>query len=118
MGDAILIEQLELQARLGVTDAERANDQRITISLRLEPDFPFAAIKDDIRQTINYAKVCERVKAIVAARPRSLIETLAEEIASELLRDFPLRSIEIELRKYVLPDTKFVAVKIRRPVQN
>lgn len=118
VGDAILIDQLELQARLGVTDAERANAQRITISLRLEPNFSWAAIEDDVRRTIDYARVCERVKSIVAARARNLIETLAEEVASELLRDFPLRHVEIELRKYILPETNFVAVKIRRPVPN
>jgi dihydroneopterin aldolase len=48
------------------------------------------------------------------ARPRLLLETLAEEIAAELLARFPLRAIDVDLRKYILPDTAYVAVQIRR----
>ena len=47
-------------------------------------------------------------------RGRALIETLAEEIAAELLARFPLQAVELELRKFILPDTAFVAVRIRR----
>ena len=31
-----------------------------------------------------------------------------------LLSGYPLRSVEVELRKYILPDTEFVAVRIHR----
>lgn len=115
--DSIAISQLELQARLGVTESERAQSQRITISLLLEPDLAFAEINDDIRNTLDYAKVCDRVKMITDTRARNLIETLAEDITAELLRAFPLRSIEIELRKFALAETNFVAVRIRRDAQ-
>ena len=54
------------------------------------------------------------VQALTLARPRKLIETLVEEIAAELLVRFSLSAIEIELRKFILPDTAFVAVRIRR----
>jgi dihydroneopterin aldolase len=43
-----------------------------------------------------------------------LIETLAEEIAGLLLERFPLRAVEVELRKFILTDTAYVAVRIRR----
>ena len=43
-----------------------------------------------------------------------LIETLAEEIAALLLKNYLLAAVEIELRKYILPDTEFVAVRLRR----
>jgi dihydroneopterin aldolase len=43
-----------------------------------------------------------------------LIETLAEEIAGELLTRFALRAVEVELRKFILPDTAHVAIRLRR----
>jgi dihydroneopterin aldolase len=43
-----------------------------------------------------------------------LIETLAEEIAGLLMSRYALSSVEVEVRKYILPQTEFVAVKIRR----
>ena len=47
-------------------------------------------------------------------RAISLIETLAEEIASLLLRRFALNAVEVELRKFFLPDAEFTGVRIRR----
>ena len=114
MPDCILIEGLELSSRIGVPDAERAQPQRLTANLVLEPIRDFRALDDRLENTVDYFVLSEDVKALSLAHPRHLIETLAEEIAGELLARFPLRAVEIELRKYILPDTAFVAVRIRR----
>jgi dihydroneopterin aldolase len=114
MPDRILIEALELSSFIGVPDEERAAAQRLTANLVLEPIRGFTALGDDIEKTVDYFAVCEAVKALSLARPRRLIETLAEEIAEALIARFALQSVEIELRKFILPDTAFVAVQIRR----
>jgi len=114
MPDRIRIESLELSSFIGVPDEERATAQRLTASLVLEPIRDFRALGDRLENTVDYFAVCEFVKALSLARPRHLLETLAEEIAGELLGCFPLRTVEIELRKFILPDTAFVAVHLRR----
>jgi len=114
MSDLILIDSLELSARIGITEEERARAQRLTATLQLQPLRNFAALEDRIENTVDYFNVCTVAKEISAARPRHLLETLAEEIAAGLLAKFPLQAIEIELRKYILPDTRFVAVKLHR----
>ena len=65
-------------------------------------------------KTDNF-RVCEEVKRIAAERPRSLLETLAEEIAQRILEKFAVCGVAVELRKYILPDTRWVAVRLRRP---
>jgi dihydroneopterin aldolase len=114
MGDQILIESLEIFSAIGVPEAERAHAQRLTVSLTLEPRRNFRKLGDAIENAVDYAAVTEYVKALSAARPRRLIETLADEIASTLLVRFPLRSVDVELRKFILPDTAFVAARVRR----
>jgi len=114
MSDCIRIEALELSSHVGVPDEERAAAQRLTVNLVLHPDRDFADLDDRIENTVDYFAVSEGVKALSLARPRRLIETLAEDIAAELLARYPLRCVEVELRKYILPDTQFVAVSIRR----
>jgi dihydroneopterin aldolase len=114
MSDCIRIESLELSAHIGVPDEERATVQRLTSSFVLEPIRDFRALDDRIENTVDYFAVCECVKALSRARPRRLLETLAEEIAAELLASFPLHAVEIELRKFILPDTAFVAIQLRR----
>lgn len=114
MADRILIDGLELSSFIGVPDAERAAAQRLTVDLVLEPIRGFPELDDAIENTVDYFRVCTEVKALSLARPRRLIETLAEELAAHLLAGFPLCAVEIELRKYILPDTAFVAVRVRR----
>jgi dihydroneopterin aldolase len=115
MPDTIHIAQLELRAHIGVPDDERAASQRLTVSLTLEPVRSFDHLDDDLAKTVDYFAVCEAVKALAAARPRKLIETLAEEIAALVLERFTVRAVEVVLRKYILPDTAHVAVRLRRP---
>ena len=114
MHDRILIEGLELSSHIGVPDEERAKAQRLTANLVLEPLRGLHGLEDKIENTVDYFAVAEYVKTLALRRPRHLIETLAEEIASELLARFPLATVEVELRKFILPDTQFVAVAIRR----
>ena len=114
MTDRILIEALELSSHIGVPDEERDAVQRLTVSLVLEPIRDFRALEDRLENTVDYFALSEFVKMLSLARPRRLIETLAEEIAAELLAQFPLRAVEVELRKFILPDTQFVAVRVRR----
>ncbi len=114
MPDTILVEALELSSFIGVPDEERATAQRLTASLVLEPIRDFHALEDRIENTVDYFVLTEFVKEFSLARPRQLLETLADEIAQELLRRFPLHAVDLELRKFILPDTKFVAIKLRR----
>ena len=114
MTDRILIEGLALSSCIGVPDAERAAAQRLTVNLVLEPIRGFTALGDAIASTVDYFRVCEEVKALSLARPRCLLETLAGDIAALLLERFALQAVEVELRKYVLRDTAFVAVSLRR----
>lgn len=114
MEDSIIVSRLELRARVGVPDAERGAAQRLTVSLRLFPAHGLAGLADDLSNTIDYAAVCAAVRDEAEAKPRRLIETLAEEIAALLLARFPLRAVEVEMRKYVLDGADYAAVRIRR----
>jgi dihydroneopterin aldolase len=114
MEDSIIVSGLEIMARVGVPAAERDAAQRLTVSLLLAPERALSGLADDIAHTVDYAAVCDAVRREAEAKPRHLIETLAEEIASRLLSGFPLRGVEVEVRKYILPGTEYVAVRLRR----
>lgn len=117
--DAIVIDGLEISARIGVPEAERAaGPQRLTATLLLHPRRGFSELEDRIENAVDYAAVCVAVKTLAASGERHLLETLAEEITAMLLRDFPLAAVEIEVRKFILPDTNFVAARIRREAES
>ena len=114
MPDQIVVHALELSAHIGVPDEERVAPQRLTLNLTLEPERDFRNLDDDISRTVDYYAVSKAVQALAREKPRRLIETLAEEITTFVLERFAVRVVELELRKYILPDTAFVGVRVRR----
>ena len=112
--DEIRIEELELMARVGVSDEERAQPQRLTVSLIVRPRNSFADLGDDLKRTIDYVAVCLELRRFVSGRCDKLIETLAHEMAEHLIRTFDLARVELELRKFVLPETRYVAARVVR----
>jgi len=115
MSDLIRVVDLEVFAHVGVPDAERHEAQRLLISLEISIDsFSHAAGTDNLAWTINYADVVEHVKHVTAKRARKLLETLAEELAADLLKAFLIKKITLEIKKFVLPDAQYVSVKIER----
>ena len=112
--DAIHIEQLELSAKIGVTDVERAKPQRLTVSITIWPKEQFDSLRDDIARAIDYSAVCAATRDFVAARSDKLMETLAASLADQLLGTFPLRQVRIEVRKFVLPDAQYAAAVVMR----
>jgi len=95
-----------------VPDEERSSPQTLEISVRFPlPGFSAAAEKDDIESSIDYQKVYETIHQVAAARPRKLIETLAKDLQNALKEKFQLEWVDIEIRKFILPDTEAVVLK-------
>jgi len=113
-GDAIHIEQLEVFARIGVPDEERAASQRLVLNITFWPTHNGPGKGDDIARTVDYAAVCAETKSFVQGRSDRLIETLADGLANHLLEGFKMQRITIELRKFILPEVEFVSVTVTR----
>ena len=115
MSDLIRIVDLEALSHLGVTEDERREPQRLLISLEMSvASFAHAAKTDDLSRTVNYYDVAQRVRLIAGKRPRKLLETLAEEIAADVLKAYPMQHLTLEIKKFILPDTQYISVKIER----
>ena len=112
--ERIHIHQLELAARVGVPEKERAAPQRLTANITFWPQRPAEELHDHIVKTVNYSEVCAETKKFIATRSDKLIETLAAGLAAHLLQVFSIQKIEIELRKFVLPDVDYVSVTVTR----
>lgn len=107
---AIRIEELEVHYRVGVPDEERARPQRLLINLRMDVDFEEAAKSDDLAHTVDYFAVCQRLLQFGEGRSWKLIEKLAADIADTILAEFAVASVEVEVRKFVIPEARFVSV--------
>lgn len=108
------IKGLEVMAHVGVPEEERRVAQRLLIDLRFAAVNQPAELHDDLAFTVDYDALSRRVAEIAVERPRKLIETLADEVTAVLLKEFSLRWIELTIRKFILPQTEWVSVSVRR----
>lgn len=112
--DTIEIRRLELTTRIGVPDAERASEQVVLATVRMQPSGGFEGLHDDLSNTVDYHAVAVEFQKLAAARPRKLIETLAADLATHLFRHHPVASVSITIEKHILPDAECVAVHLHR----
>ncbi len=112
--DQIFIRGLRVRCRIGVPEQERAQPQELLINATFSPLNSPGPLNDDIGRTIDYHAVAIRLDELAGARPRKLIETLAEDLAAMVLNEFPVDSVGIEIEKFILPNTRCVGVAITR----
>jgi dihydroneopterin aldolase len=110
--DSIAISNLKVGVRVGITAAERSNPQEVAINLELVPGHSLSGLDDEISNTVDYYSVYKRVIEEAEASQRCLIETMAEELADILIGEFNLIQISVEIRKFILPETDYVAVRL------
>ena len=94
----IIVRDLSLSCRIGVTEDERARRQRIRLNLTLEitPDPPR---EDRIAEVVHYGHVVERVRSTCLRADVQLLETLAEQVAGTCFFDDRVVSVKVRIEK-------------------
>jgi len=114
MADKLGIHGLSVECRLGVLEEERAKAQTIWIDLTLEIDAAKVAARDDIESSVDYAALVASVKQHVEETAYRLMETLAEDVAALVLREFAPPAVGVTVTKRALPGIESATVAITR----
>jgi dihydroneopterin aldolase len=117
VSDRITLTGLRVFGYHGVFEHEKRDGQDFLIDVTVWLDLTAAAASDDLTQTVHYGELAERVAAIVAGDPRDLIETVAGDIADEVLTDERVGEVEVTVHKPSAPiplSFQDVAVTVRR----
>ena len=112
--DFIFIDDMRVEAHVGIFPRERAAAQTLEISLTFGvPDA--AARNDDIAETIRYDEVIDRIRKELGERHFNLLETLGEFVVAMLTEDFGAPWVKISIAKTgVARGVKRVGVAIER----
>ncbi|MBP1600562.1 MAG: dihydroneopterin aldolase [Acidobacteria bacterium] len=97
--DRLTLANIRLMPRIGVTPGERRQPQLCQADVTVWGDFEAAAATDDLERALNYSRIHEKVVESAHAREFNLIETLTYQIARDILRSFPVRKVNVRLRK-------------------
>jgi dihydroneopterin aldolase len=117
MSSQIVIERLECEGHCGVTREERERPQKLAVDVELGFPTDRAADTDDLKNTVDYAAVADRIVALVSQERSHLLETLAEKILTMLFATFPAERVRIWVRKLHAPLSAIagsVGVRIER----
>jgi len=113
--DTIIISDLEVFYQVGVTKAERSKPQRLLLTLELSADLDSAVARDELAGTIDYNAVSQRLLRFGEGRGWRLIETVAADIAAMVLKEFRPKTVSVEVKKFIIPQARHVAVRLTRP---
>ncbi|MEX3625420.1 dihydroneopterin aldolase [Viridibacillus arvi] len=98
--DKITFKKLQFYAYHGVFSSENELGQRFHCNVTLHLSLEKAGKQDDLEFTCNTPDVVRTITNVVKGKQFKLIEAIAETIADELLKCFPLvESLEVELIK-------------------
>ena len=106
----ISIIDLEVHYRVGVPDTERAQPQRLLLTVEMESDFSAAAKSDSIVDTIDYFAVAQRLLKFGDGKSWKLIEKLTADIANTILAEFKPTGVTVEVKKFVIMEARHVSV--------
>jgi 7,8-dihydroneopterin aldolase/epimerase/oxygenase len=113
----ILIKNLRVDTVIGVYEHEKQAPQALKLELELRLDGRRAAQSDALADTVDYDLVCAAVREFGRRHQHELLERFTHELAGELMRRFPLRSVQLTAWKTIaglLPAEIAVRVEIDR----
>lgn len=117
--DIIFINELRIEAVIGVYDWERSIKQVVMLDIELATDIRNAARTDAIDDTLNYKAVAKRVSAFVEQSQYQLVESLAEHVAQLILSEFQVPWLRLRVCKPgAVRGAKDVGVIIERGTKN
>jgi len=121
MADRIELRGLTVRGYHGVFEHERQDGQEFVVDVTVWIDLDRAAASDDLTDTLDYGALAARIADIVGGPARNLIETVAAEIADDVMGDERVYAVEVVVHKPQAPvplalDDVAVAIhRSRRP---
>ena len=103
MADRIELRGLIVRGHHGVFPGERRDGQDFVVDITVWVDLATAAASDDLADTLDYGALANRAAEIVGGPPRDLIETVAGEIAEDVMTDERVHAVEVAVHKPAAP---------------
>ncbi len=97
--DIIYLNDLRIDAIIGVFDWERRVKQTIILDIEMGADISKAASSDSLDDTLDYKSVAKRLFEFVGESEFELVEALAEKITEVIMTEFSVPWVRLRLNK-------------------
>jgi 7,8-dihydroneopterin aldolase/epimerase/oxygenase len=115
--ERISITGIRARGRHGAVPGERDRAQPFDIDVRIEMDLEAARRSDDLADTLDYARLHERLVGVVANTSFALLERLADELLNVVFDDPRVVRAELAIAKPGILDgaTPSVTIETENP---
>lgn len=113
--DQIRIDNLEVYAHHGVFQEEKEKGQYFYVNAVLYTETRQAGLSDDLNFSTNYSEVCDFIVNEMQKNIYDLIESVAENLATQILLNFDrISQVDLEIKKPHAPmQLTFESVSVR-----
>jgi dihydroneopterin aldolase len=106
----IIIKDLIVNTKFGYYEKEKKKNQRLRFNIEIEV-FMLPIDDKSIKNIIDYDKIIKIIETILS-KHINFLETLSEEICSEVLKDQRVKNINLQIDKLdIIEKTSSVGVK-------
>ena len=106
----IIIKDLIINTKFGYYEKEKKKNQRLRFNIEIEV-FMLPIDDKSIKNIIDYDKIIKIIE-IILSKHINFLETLSEEICSEVLKDQRVKNINLQIDKLdIIEKTSSVGVK-------
>ena len=113
--DKVLINDLTIDAILGILPSERVQTQPVVITITVFTDTKPAATSKNIADTLNYAELASQATQLTTEGEYLLIESLVEDLAAMTLSQPTAKAVTVSVEKpQAVGEARTLGVEIYR----
>jgi len=109
----VVIDDLVFNALIGIHDFEKEKKQQIKFNIEIDINPLLKTSENNLNSIINYESVINTIKLITQKKHYNLLETLAEDIFSNLFLSKNIIKIKLRIEKpEIIKNTSSVGIEI------
>ena len=111
----VIITDLVFSTLIGIHDFEKEKEQQIKFNIEIDINPLLKAAENDLESIVNYENIISKVKSITHKKHYNLLETLAEDIFTNLFLNKNIIKIKLRIEKpEIIKNTSSVGVEITK----
>jgi dihydroneopterin aldolase len=109
----VIITDLVFNTSIGIHDFEKKKEQQIKFNIEIDINPSLKAAENDLSSIVNYESVINKIKLITKKKHYNLLETLANDIFSDLFLSKNIIKVKLRIEKpEIIKNTSSVGIEI------
>ena len=109
----VIITDLVFNTSIGVHNFEKEKEQQIKFNIEIDINPLLKVVENDLNSIINYESIINKIKLITKKKHYNLLETLAEDVFSDLFLNKNIIKIKLRIEKpEIIKNTSSVGIEI------